>query len=256
MLTGAALAHRCKSCASASAPSAPRYRKAELFARGIADGATLAPVNTVADVLAPRASRGAPLLAAVRLRTDGRVLRAPGAVRAAARRRRSRSTVRRRRSGEQRRSRCLGRPAPRPPAVHRRRSAGVRGRPALRRHQGRRLLLDRRRADHRQVPRRPRRDGGARRDREPGRSAAPRRSVQGQRPGAEPLPVLRLVQYVEAVAGAQPQEPRRPRGREAADRRGPTSASTRSRPAPSRTSGSATTSLAASIPASSWPAPA
>jgi benzylsuccinate CoA-transferase BbsF subunit len=28
-----------------------RYRKAELFARGIADGATIAPVNTVADVL-------------------------------------------------------------------------------------------------------------------------------------------------------------------------------------------------------------
>ncbi len=55
-----------------------RYRKAELFAHGIADGATIAPVNTVADVLA---------LEQLNVRdyweeyacAPGRVLRAPGA---------------------------------------------------------------------------------------------------------------------------------------------------------------------------------
>ena len=66
-----------------------------------------------------------------------------------------------------------------------RRPAPARGR------EGRRLLLDRRRADHRQGARRPRRHRRPRRARQPGRPAAPRRPVQGRHPRHQPLPVLR-----------------------------------------------------------------
>ena len=62
---------------------------------------------------------------------------------------------------------------------------------AARRREGRRLLLDRRRTDHGQGARRPRRDGRARRVGRAGRSPAPRRPVQGRHPRHQPLPVLR-----------------------------------------------------------------
>ena len=54
-----------------------KHRKAELFARGIAGGATLAPVNTIADVLALDHLHERDYWQPYRL-PDGRVLRAPG----------------------------------------------------------------------------------------------------------------------------------------------------------------------------------
>ena len=65
----------------------------------------------------------------------------------------------------------------------------------------------------------------------PGRPAAPRRSVQGRHPGHQPLPVLRLVQHVEAVAAAGPQAPRPATTSPAGCWPGATSPSTRSPPA-------------------------
>ena len=52
MLTGGALVHTLEAVRERIRTYCAKYRKAELFARGIAGGATLAPVNTVADVLA------------------------------------------------------------------------------------------------------------------------------------------------------------------------------------------------------------
>lgn len=54
-----------------------KHRKAELFARGVAEGATLAPVNTVADVLALDHLEARGYWRPYAL-PDGRVLRAPG----------------------------------------------------------------------------------------------------------------------------------------------------------------------------------
>ncbi len=51
MLTGAPLVHSVEEILDRVRAFCVKYRKADLFARGIADGATLAPVNTVADVL-------------------------------------------------------------------------------------------------------------------------------------------------------------------------------------------------------------
>ena len=83
---------------------------------------------------------------------------------------------------------------------------------------GGRLLLDRRRPDHGQGARRPRRHGRARRARQARRPPAPRRPVQGRHRRRQPLPVLRLVQHVEAVPAARPQAPRRQRHRPPAAR--------------------------------------
>jgi len=77
MLTGAELTHTMPAVQDRIRAFCAKHRKAELFARGLADGATLAPVNTVADVLslnhleARRYWQPYPL-------PDGRVLRALG----------------------------------------------------------------------------------------------------------------------------------------------------------------------------------
>ena len=55
---------------------------------------------------------------------------------------------------------------------------------------------------------------------QPGRSAAPRRPVQGRHRRHQPLPVLRLVQHLEAVAAAQPEAPAGHRRRQAPPRLG------------------------------------
>src|SRR5262249_49826916 len=52
MLTGAGLVHTLPVVQERIRAFCAKYRKAELFDRGIADGATIAPVNTIADVLA------------------------------------------------------------------------------------------------------------------------------------------------------------------------------------------------------------
>jgi crotonobetainyl-CoA:carnitine CoA-transferase CaiB-like acyl-CoA transferase len=52
MLTAANLVHSLDTVRERIRAFCTKYRKAELFARGVAGGATLAPVNTVADVLA------------------------------------------------------------------------------------------------------------------------------------------------------------------------------------------------------------
>jgi crotonobetainyl-CoA:carnitine CoA-transferase CaiB-like acyl-CoA transferase len=52
MLTGGPLTHSLDAVQERIRAFCAKYSKAELFARGIADGATVAPVNTVADVLA------------------------------------------------------------------------------------------------------------------------------------------------------------------------------------------------------------
>ena len=77
MLTGKPLVHSLPEVQERIRTYCSKYRKAELFAQGLAVGATLAPVNTVADVLA---------FEHLALRDywdryalpDGRVLRAPG----------------------------------------------------------------------------------------------------------------------------------------------------------------------------------
>ena len=77
MLTGGALTYSMVEVQDRIRAFCAKYTKAELFVRGIAGGATLAPVNTVADVLAlehlaaRRYWQPYPL-------PDGRALRAPG----------------------------------------------------------------------------------------------------------------------------------------------------------------------------------
>jgi len=78
MLTGKSLTYPLPAVQEKIRELCARYRKAELFARGLALGITLAPVNTVADVLALEH------LAVRRywetyVLPDGRALRAPGA---------------------------------------------------------------------------------------------------------------------------------------------------------------------------------
>ena len=77
MLTGATLAHTPLEVQEQIRAFCSKYRKAELFARGIAGGATLAPVNTVADVLALDHLEVRRYWQPYRL-PDGRVLRTPG----------------------------------------------------------------------------------------------------------------------------------------------------------------------------------
>jgi crotonobetainyl-CoA:carnitine CoA-transferase CaiB-like acyl-CoA transferase len=52
MLTGAGLTHALSEVQEKIRQFCAKYKKAELFARGVAEGVTIAPVNTVADVLA------------------------------------------------------------------------------------------------------------------------------------------------------------------------------------------------------------
>ena len=163
MLTDGAVVHRLEDVRAAVTAFTRMHPKMTLFEGGIARGVTLAPVNTVADVLRARAPRGPRLL--------GR----PCCCRAAARcARRVRSSRRRatpvawtrpapdlgEHTGEVLDGVGVRSPAGRPwPRLGRaRRPASVRGR------QVRRLLVDRRRADHRQGPRRPRRHRRPRRD--------------------------------------------------------------------------------------------
>ncbi len=77
MLTGAGLVHTLEEVRGRIHAFCATYRKAELFARGIAGGATLAPVNTVADVLALEHLEARRYWQPYNL-PDGRVLRAPG----------------------------------------------------------------------------------------------------------------------------------------------------------------------------------
>ena len=96
--------------------------------------------------------------------------------------------------------------------------------------------------DHRQGTRRPRRHRRARRDRQARRPAAPRRPVQGRHRRDQPLPVLRLVQHVEALAAARTCKHPDGHGRSPSGcSRGATSPSTPSPPARWRRSASATT---------------
>jgi benzylsuccinate CoA-transferase BbsF subunit len=78
MLSGAALALPLPVVQERIRAFCARYRKAELFARGIADRATLAPVNTVADVLGLEHLEARRYWDAYEC-APGRVLRAPGA---------------------------------------------------------------------------------------------------------------------------------------------------------------------------------
>ncbi len=137
-------------------------------------------MNTVADVLALRSPRSARATGSRYALPGGRALRAPGPFVRLSRTpvafRRPAPGGRRAQPRGARRAREPSREPRRPSSTPRAALAA-----ALRGRQDRRLLVDRRRADHRQVPRRPRRDGRARRDRESGRPAAPRRAVQGQR---------------------------------------------------------------------------
>jgi crotonobetainyl-CoA:carnitine CoA-transferase CaiB-like acyl-CoA transferase len=77
MLTGAGLTHALSEVQEKIRHFCAKHKKAELFARGVAEGVTIAPVNTVADVLALEH------LEARRYwqpyRAGERVLRAPGA---------------------------------------------------------------------------------------------------------------------------------------------------------------------------------
>jgi crotonobetainyl-CoA:carnitine CoA-transferase CaiB-like acyl-CoA transferase len=77
MLTGARLAHSLAEVRERIGAYCAKYRKAELFARGIDGGATLAPVNTVADVLALDHLEARRYWQPYAL-PDGRLLRAPG----------------------------------------------------------------------------------------------------------------------------------------------------------------------------------
>jgi crotonobetainyl-CoA:carnitine CoA-transferase CaiB-like acyl-CoA transferase len=78
VLTGAALVHPPAAVQERIRDFCAKYCKAELFARGVADGATIAPVNTVADVLALEHLEARRYWQPYRC-PDGRVLRAPGA---------------------------------------------------------------------------------------------------------------------------------------------------------------------------------
>ena len=81
MLTAGALVHPLRGGARrASRRSRARYRKTELFEGGIARGVTLAPVNTVADVLALEQLAVRDYWDELRL-PSGRTLRGAGAVR-------------------------------------------------------------------------------------------------------------------------------------------------------------------------------
>ncbi len=77
MLTGADLALPLEAVRERIRAFCIKYRKAELFERGIAGGATLAPVNTVADVLALDHLERRDYWQRYEL-PGGRVLRAPG----------------------------------------------------------------------------------------------------------------------------------------------------------------------------------
>jgi crotonobetainyl-CoA:carnitine CoA-transferase CaiB-like acyl-CoA transferase len=77
MLTGTDLTHPLPVVQERIRAFCARYRKAELFARGISDGATLAPVNTVADVLGLDHLQERRYWQPYHL-PDGRALRAPG----------------------------------------------------------------------------------------------------------------------------------------------------------------------------------
>ena len=185
----------------------------ELFEGGIERGVTLAPVNTVADVLAgsstsPPGTTGTTCCC----RAGGRCARRGRSSR------RPRTPIAWTRPapdvGEHTREvldalgvRSAGSTSVAPSRSSPRRPASAGGR------QGRRLLVDRRRTDHGQGARRPRRHRRPRRERPPGRPTAPRRSVQGRHPRHQPLPVLRVVQHVEGVAAARPQAPGRQRDR-------------------------------------------
>ena len=155
-------------CARRSPRSRCSTRKMELFEGGIARGVTLAPVNTVADVLAMEHL-------AVRDYWDER----HAAERAdAARRRAVRQGVRARRSrGPARRPTSASTPArcstrSTAPSATAGAAAATPSRrptpaPPARGREGGRLLVDRRRADHGQGARRPRRDRRPRRARPP-----------------------------------------------------------------------------------------
>ena len=205
MLTGGELVHSPEAMRAAVTTFTRLFTKAELFDGGIARGVTLAPVNTVADVLSLEQLDARAYWDDVKL-PSGRVVRAPGAfVKPAAT---PIAWPRPAPAAGEHTAEVLDAPAPDPGGDH----AGRRT-PAPGGREGRRLLVDRRRADHGQGARRPRRHGRPRRDRQAGRPAAPRRSVQGRHPRRQPLPVLRLVQHVQAVVAAATEAPDRPRPR-------------------------------------------
>jgi crotonobetainyl-CoA:carnitine CoA-transferase CaiB-like acyl-CoA transferase len=77
MLTGGTLAHPLPAVQERVRAFCSKYRKAELFDRGVAEGVTLAPVNTIADVLALEHLDAREYWQPYPL-PDGRVLRAPG----------------------------------------------------------------------------------------------------------------------------------------------------------------------------------
>ncbi len=77
MLTGGTLTYSMVEVQDRIRAFCAKYTKAELFARGIAGGATLAPVNTVADVLALEHLEARRYWQSYAL-PNGRVLRAPG----------------------------------------------------------------------------------------------------------------------------------------------------------------------------------
>ena len=77
MLTGRELAHSLPVVRERVRAFCMKYRKAELLARGIREGVTIAPVNTVADVLAFDHLEERRYWQSYRL-PDGRILRAPG----------------------------------------------------------------------------------------------------------------------------------------------------------------------------------
>ena len=221
MLTGAPLTHSLPEVQERIRAFCAKYRKAELFARGIADGATLAPVNTVADVLALDHLAARRYWQPYRL-PDGRVLRAPGPVRAPVAH--------------------AGRRSPgrlRPPASTVTevlgsldgRAHGAGGNRAAR--DGRALPLCRSPAS-----RSPTSPGSASDRSPPSTSPTTARRWCTSRPSSPPIgcalvgpfkdnipgvnrcQFFALLQHLEAVAGAQPEAPRGSRGRQAADRLG------------------------------------
>ena len=78
MLTGQPLTHSLPEVQEKVTAFCSKYTKKDLFERGIRDGATLAPVNTIADVLALEHLRVRDYWETVRL-PSGREVRAPGA---------------------------------------------------------------------------------------------------------------------------------------------------------------------------------
>ena len=77
MLTGAGLTHPLESVQERVRAFCAKYRKSELFARGVAEGVMIAPVNTVKDVLALDHLAVRRYWQEYRL-PDGRILHAPG----------------------------------------------------------------------------------------------------------------------------------------------------------------------------------